>query len=54
MKYSDVISNIEDVLSDNGIDLRKIESAGTVDIDDKELAVISLQVTMPSSEVPSS
>jgi predicted regulator of amino acid metabolism with ACT domain len=52
MKYSDVIAKIENILSDNGIDLRKIESAGTVELAGKDVAVISLQIVMPSSEIP--
>ena len=51
MKYSDVIAKIENILSDNGIDLRKIESAGIVELAGKDVAIISLQIVMPSSEI---
>jgi hypothetical protein len=53
MKYSDSIAKIEKILSDNGIDLEKIDSAGHMDIDGKHMAVISLMVVMPLSEAAS-
>jgi len=53
MKYSDSIAKIEQVLSDNGIDLEKIDSAEHTEIDGKKVAVISLLVVMPLSEAAS-
>jgi hypothetical protein len=53
MKYSKSIAKIEKILSDNGIDLEKIDSAGHVEIDGKNMAVISFMVVMPLSEAAS-
>jgi hypothetical protein len=53
MKYSETIAKIEKALADNGIDLRKIEDASTVEIEEKNMVVISLQVVMPLSEAVS-
>ena len=50
MKYSDSIAKVEKILSDNGIDLEKIDSAGHTEIDGKHVAVISFMVVMPLSE----
>ena len=53
MKYSDSIAKIEKILSDNGIDLEKIDSAGHVEIDGKDMAVIAFMVVMPLAEAAS-
>lgn len=53
MKYINCIAKIEKILSDNGIDLEKIDSAGHTGIDGKDMAVISFTVVMPLSEAAS-
>jgi len=53
MRYSDTIARLENILSDNGITIEKIDSAGHAEIDGKNMAVISFMVVMPLSEAAS-
>ena len=53
MNYSDTIAKLENILSENGITIEKIDSAGHTQIDGKDMAVISFMVVMPLSEAAS-